>query len=342
MKIQTSKFKAALDAVKPGLAVKEMIEQTSYFVFLNGNVYTYNDALCISHRIEGLDFEGAISSDELLKFLSKTKAEELEIVIFNNEQVIIHASKSKLGLPLVTKITLPIDDEQLQEKGKWKELPENFAEAVDFVSESATSNMEDIKYACVHINKDGFVEATDNHRIAHWKFKQSLEINSVLIPVSSIKTVVKIKPIKIAKGNGWTHFKNNSGCTLACRSINEKFMDTSAWIKEPKGKAVELEVPKKLHEAISRAMVVAEREQKSDETVTIKVKNNKLIISAASDSGSWFEESMKVAFDGVEFSFMITPYLLQSILKETLTCKIFEDRMIFKKKNWVYVTTLKY
>ena len=51
----------ALEIVKPGLASKEHIEQSTCFAFKNGKVMTFNDEISVSHPVEGLDgLEGAI------------------------------------------------------------------------------------------------------------------------------------------------------------------------------------------------------------------------------------------------------------------------------------------
>jgi hypothetical protein len=65
----------ALEAVKPGLANKEMIEQSTSFAFMEDRVVTYNDEISISHPLKGIPIVGAIKADELYAFLSKVKIE---------------------------------------------------------------------------------------------------------------------------------------------------------------------------------------------------------------------------------------------------------------------------
>ena len=79
MKIATSKIKEALAIVKPALANKEILEQTTSFAFLNGRVVTYNDEISISHPFES-DFEGAVKAEELYGLLSRTTKEEVSLV----------------------------------------------------------------------------------------------------------------------------------------------------------------------------------------------------------------------------------------------------------------------
>ena len=67
MKIETSKFKTALDVVKPALASKEIIEQTTSFAFINGTVVAYNDEINeLNSNINGLKKSIITFSDEIL------------------------------------------------------------------------------------------------------------------------------------------------------------------------------------------------------------------------------------------------------------------------------------
>jgi len=77
MNIQKEQLKKALETVKPGLAGKEIIEQSTSFAFMGDRVVTYNDEISISHPVEGLNLTGAIRAEELYQLLSKLKREEI-------------------------------------------------------------------------------------------------------------------------------------------------------------------------------------------------------------------------------------------------------------------------
>ena len=55
MKTNKTKLQTALEIVKPGLANKEIIEQSTSFAFLKGKVVTYNDEVSISHPLKGIE-----------------------------------------------------------------------------------------------------------------------------------------------------------------------------------------------------------------------------------------------------------------------------------------------
>lgn len=340
MNIQTKDFKNALEMVKPGISIKENIEQSSHFAITNQKIFSYNDELAIMCPVVGLDIEGAIEASELYAFIGKVDSESLELTQEEN-QLLIKAGNSKTGIILKPEILLPLNDKQLNERGKWKNLPNDFSEAIDFVSESCSTSIENPVTMCVHINSKGFVEGTDTYRLSHWQLDEVLEVENVLIPASSIKVIYKFKPIKIANGDGWVHFKNRKEATLSCRCFNKPYINTDKVLAKPAEKGIKVKFPDKLLNVIERAQVFAERPQKSFETITISVKKGKLFVASQSETGSWFRESLPIDYTGENFEFMVTPYMLKNILKQMNECTIYSNHLRFKNKNWVHIASLK-
>lgn len=340
MIIETKELKHALETVKPGISNKEEIEQSSHFAFIENKVFSFNDELCIMCPVKDLNLTGTIDSGELYSYIAKVETELMEIEPEENE-LKIKSGRSKIGLILNPEIKLPLDDAQLNERGKWCELPKDFADAIDFVSESCASGIENPVTICVHINDKGFVEGTDTHRLSHWKFDEVLEVPTVLIPASSMKVVAKFNPTHMASGNGWAHFRNRKRATLSCRCFNNAFMNTEKILAKPTEKGIKVKFPEKLSNVIDRAQVFAARPQKSFETITIKASKGKLFVESQSEIGSWFRESLPIDYAGEDFSFMITPYLIKNILKQMNVCTIFKDRLRFESKNWIHIASLK-
>ena len=87
----------ALETVKPGLASKEMIEQSTSFAFMNDRVVTYNDEISLSHPVKDLEIEGAIQAEQLYKLLNKLKKDEIEVEIKGNE-LLLKSGNTEAGL----------------------------------------------------------------------------------------------------------------------------------------------------------------------------------------------------------------------------------------------------
>ena len=334
MQINKEELKKALEIVKPGLANKEIIEQSTSFAFMKDKVVTYNDEISISHPISGLDITGALKAEELYQLISKTKKDEIEVILEDN-QIILQSGRAKAGLILQTDIKLPL--KEIGEIEKWKTLPENFSKAVRFVSIAAGIDMSRPVLTCIHVDKSGYVEASDGFRIVKYE-NMKIPVNTFLIPVSSARELIKLNPTKIAEGQGgWIHFQTNEGSIISCRVFEDKYPDTSKFLKV---EGVSLTMPAIVSEIIDRAIVFSKRDHSFDEQVFIVIQNNKIKINAKSETGSWFEEDANMRFKDDSISFAITPYLLQDILKETSSFVINENMMKFEGTDWLYVTTL--
>lgn len=338
MKINKDKLKEALEIVKPGLANKEIIEQTTSFAFISGRVITYNDEISIAHPITDLDIEGAIQAEELYKFLGKVKTEEITVI--NKEgEIVLKSGRATTGFTLISEIMLPLNEE-IAEIGDWKPLPEKFVESLKFTYSSCSKDMSDPKLTCVHVNEEGFIESSDNFRITHCKLKKKFTFPTFLIPATSVDVVVKQQPVEIAKGNGWVHFKTEKGTVISCRVYQETYVDTSSYLKRPKKEGVEIIFPDKLDEVLEKAKIFSHRKQTMDESVELELNEDMLLVKSNSESG-WFKERVKIDYKEDFIAFSITPHLLQDILSQTKRCVLYESYLRFEGDDWIYITSLR-
>ena len=335
MKINKKELQEALSIVKPGLSNKEMIEQSTSFAFIKGKVITYNDEISISHPIEGIDIEGAIQAEELYGLLGKLKQDEIDISIKGNE-LILQAEKIKAGVSLQEKITLPLMDD-IKEISEWKELPPDFIEAMKFTIGSCSNDMSQPVLTCLHINKNGYIESSDNFRLVKFVLKEEILIDTFLLPVTSVIQVIKLNPVKIAEGKGWVHFQTEEKTIISCRILEDKYPNT---LKFYDVQGMTFDFPKTTLEALERASVFAKRDYFLDESIEIHIENKKLIIKSKSDSG-WFEEKLNIRYTGKPIIFVVTPHLLKDILIKTNTCVLNEKMIKFEGSNWQYVSSLR-
>lgn len=336
MKINKQQLLEALEIVKPGLASKEIIEQSTSFAFIGDRVITYNDEISISHPIEGLNLQGAIEAPNLYKFLGKIKDEVLDFEPKGNE-IILKTGRAKAGLLLHAEIKLPL--EEVSGKKKWIDLPENFNKFISFAMTSCSKDMSRPVLTCVHINQTGVIEASDNYRITQCNLGDELQFETFLLPASSAVEVVKINPINISIGKGWVHFKSESDTIISCRIILDKFPNVTQVLNV---KGTKIILPQTINEVLEKAMIFAKRDHITDEIVSITIYEKKLVINAKSDT-SWYEEDVNINYNGEKIIFSITPYLLKSILSETRECILGNEvnKLKFEGEGWQYVTMLR-
>jgi hypothetical protein len=335
MIVNKDQLQKALEIVKPGLANKEQIEQSTSFAFIKGRVITYNDEISISHPVKGLNLEGAILAENLYKFLTKIKKEEIELELVDNE-IVLTSEKAKAGLLLQTEIKLPLKEE-IAEKSQWHPLPENFVHDVAFSMTVCTKDMSRPVLTCVHVTKAGYIEASDSYRIVRCDLGSPMPVNTFLLPSISAVEVVKIKPIEVASGRGWVHFKNEEKTIMSCRIFEDKYPPTTGFYTE---EGVRVILPKTTEEILGRAQVFSKRDHLLDEEISITIENKTFLMESRSDTG-WFKENVPIKYDGDLIRFEITPYLLKGILSETREFKYAKDKLTFRGERWFYASMLR-
>ena len=119
--------------------------------------------------------------------------------------------------------------------------------------------------------------------------------------------------------------------------FEDKFPDVTSHLKV---EGIELVFPKTIDEVLDRAGVFAKRDNMLDENITITLENRKLTVSSKSDEG-WFKEDVNSHYEGEKVEFNITPYLLKSILKETQSSVLGNNKLKFSGEDWEYMTALR-
>jgi hypothetical protein len=333
MKLSKNSLLEALDAVAAGLATKEMIEQSTCFVFKNGRVITYNDKVSVSHPYD-CGIEGAIISTEFRSFISKTSSDEIDLSIVGNE-IVLKSGRSKAGITMQATISLPI--EEIGEISKWKPLPATFLKGLSFAAGSCSRDLTRPVLNCVHVNGTT-IEGTDSYRILRYTLESEMPLrNAILIQANICGSIVHMKPVQIAEGKGWVHFKNEAGTVLSCRLFEAKYVNTAPLLIV---EGEEIHFPKELPTILDRAGTFAKRDIPLDEVVSIQLQNNMMVVSSKSASG-WFTEKSKITYAELPIEFQVSPYLLKDILLETNVGNVSKNKLVFTGANWIYLTMLK-
>ena len=334
MKISRIELLEALEKVKPGLANKELIEQSTSFAFIGDRVVTYNDEISVSHPVEGLEnMKGAIKAKALYEFLARVKDEEIEIEQEEN-QVVIKAGRSKAGLVFEQEIRLPL--EEVGEIGKWMKLPEDFVDALRLCFPACSDDMSRPILTCVNI-RDDKVEASDSFQIIQYQLKNKMPAD-FLIPASSVKELIKYDIQEVSIGENWVHFRTSEGTIFSCRTVEGEFPDVERFL-DIEGE--EFTFPEDMRETLNRANVFAKKETHISTIPTVKViaKNGELILSARNEYG-WFEEKLKIQHEDVKFSFSIGIEFLISLFDKLKTCKISDNKIGFAGDSWKHVIAI--
>ena len=292
MKVSKKDLQVALEKVKPGLASKEMIEQSTSFAFVGDRVVTYNDEISISHPVKGLNVKGAIKAQTLYSFLSKIRREEIDVE-WEENQVKITAGRAKAGLVFEAEVKLPI--EEVGAIGDWKPLPEDFLEAMRFCHPCCSKDMSRPILTCVHVS-DKKVQASDSYQIIEYRLEKKMPIKGFLLPASAVRELIKYNVKEIAEGEGWVHFRSEEGTIFSSRIFEGNFPDIEKFLEFD---GVDIPFPSNAIQALDRAKVFTKSDFAGDDlaTVDVEVSDGKIKLSAKDESG-WFEEIVRTKYDG--------------------------------------------
>jgi len=334
MKINRQELVKALEIVRPGLASKEMIEQSTSFAFIDGRIITYNDEISISHPVKNLDITGAIKAEELYELLGRLTGEELEIEITKTE-VLIQSEKARAGFSLQKEITLPLIN--TEELSTWKKLPDNLSTAMQFCLFSCSNDMSRPVFTCVHLQKDGVIESSDNYRATRYEMGMTLPLDNVLIPGRTVERLLRYEIKEVAESSGWLHFKTKDETIFSCRIIEGEYPNLTPILQMQGEKII---FPKKIGKVLEKASVFSKREFLLDEAVSIQLGNKKARIRAEGESG-WFEEEINARYLGEPITFHVNPVFLQEICEKLQTSYLTEGKIKFVGENWGHVVALK-
>lgn len=340
MNISKSNLLAALATVKPGLASKELLEQTTSFAFIEGRVVTYNDEISISHPVTGIDFEGAINAKELYGLLSKIDKDEIELSIEGTE-LLIQAGRVKAGLKLEGEVKIPL--KEIPKKMGKISNPKRFVYLLTFAMQTCSRDPAASKLSCICLQKSGLIVGSDGHRLFQGQ-GDPLPVETFLLPASSAVEIIKMTPTFISLEKGWVHFKNDGNTVISSRRIEDDYIPESQ-VKNVLtfNKIGQVDFPAKINQILERVRLFAKGDTPLDELVEIVIEKGKMKLRAEAEStGSWVEERASISFEG-SITFLITPSLFIDILQITQTSII--DKSIQKIKftgpDWDYVLMLR-
>lgn len=334
MKISKQQLQEALEKVKPGLASKELIEQTTSFAFMGDRVVTYNDEISISHPVENLDVTGAVKAQALYEFLNKLKKDEIDIE-WEEKQLVIKSGKAKAGLIFEQEVKLPI--EEVGEISKWKDLSEDFVDVAKFCHPCCSKDMSRPILTCVHVN-GAIMEASDSYQIIVHEISKKVPVKKFLIPSTSLRELVKYEVTQIAEGDNWVHFKTKDGTIFSSRILTGDFPDISGHMDVT---GIEFEFPQKTLQALEKANVFSKSDMNAGDLpiVIMEINDGSLSIKAKNEYG-WFEESLRVKHKGEPARFCVGIEFMIKVLSKLQACTIDADKIKFKGDKWQHVVAM--
>lgn len=320
-----------LEAVSPGLAIKEAVEQSSCFVFRAGRVITFNDEIACSIACD-IGFEGAVAAKPLIDLLSKMSEKVIDIGVEGDEtEIMVKGKRRRAGITMEAQIALPVDS--VEPPKKWREIGHDFADAISVVQQCASKDTNNFHLTCIHMTPD-CVEACDNFQVVRYPVETGLKA-PCLVKKDSIKHVTGLGMTEVSETKTWIHYRNPSGLQLSVRREVMDFEDIDH-ILDMDG--IPTTLPGGLAEAVEKAEIFS-GENADNNLVTVTFRADQLSIRGEGASG-WYEERKDVKWEGEPIKFSMAPKLLVAITAKTNDCSIAPGRLKIDSGKFTYVTCL--
>ena len=323
MEVKRKEILTCLESVKPAVATSNPLsEQQTHFIFNKEVVIGYNDDVVIIHPfVSGL--RCSVVADKFLKTISKIKQEELEIK-FKEEKIKIKTkdtvaefttTDNKEMLEIIERLSIP-------EKG-WKKLPKDFLDGLELCVFSAGDNMLEPHLTGIHIKGKNIV-SSDDFRISRFIMEEEMKCD-VLIPATSISTLLKMNVKRYLINDTWAFFKTAENIIFGSRRLSFDYPDTSEFLKL---KGITIKLPSELSELIEKAAIIIETAHSQDDTVEITLFENLATCKAEGPNGK-IKTKIKTKEVYEQMIFSVNPTFMLRILKETNEMIYSEDKIKF-------------
>lgn len=337
-KINTKGFLSTLQKISSGLADKEIVEQSTSFLFEKGIVYTFNDELyAYTNTPPNLrKLNCAVSGLELISILKKIPDEEIHLTIREHE---IHLKGKRISCGIKTeKIKLNVPHE-IGVPNKWHKINPEFTEGLKACLPATRNDPSNPILSCIHVTSQ-FIEACDNYRLTRYTLETGMDKN-LLLPASTTKQLIQHDITHCALEEtleGWTCFKTKEGIILGTRIYSGTY-PTFQHILDDTKDTKPIKIMGKISEVIDRCLVFID-DFKIDARIHLFLKENELILRGEGPVG-WVEETIKIKYKGEENAALVNPFSLRPIVEKLRTCRKGKNTIQFRTKNilhalWTY------
>lgn len=333
MRVDREELLQALELCEPGLSRKEIVEQSTCFVFLNGYLMAYNDEVfCRTKSPLADELTGAVQGRPLLDLVRALPDKSIEIYPKGKKYLMVEGRNKGAGIRWEENVTWK--GKEIERPKEWNKLHSKFNDAVALVQECAGKKQQNFAIICVHLVPE-FVEAFDNHQAARYKVPTGVR-ESVLLKRDSLTHITNMDMTKFCETDNWFYFRNNIGFVLACRRWLEPYPDIARGFVLDKFRPITL--PNALVDAANRAYRFS-KENDDDQDIMVEVQSAKLRVKGTGRSGFYYEKK-EVRYKGPPLKFYISPTLLVEIAERFPECVVGSRKLLVNGSKFKYVASL--
>lgn len=332
MKTNRKALHDILQAVRPGVASKEVVENATSFIFSEGRVLTYNDEICVSHPVD-FDLTGAVQAKEFLALLGKLGDEDIDLEVTKAE-LVVRGVKTRAGIRLEANTNIEEINAMLGNPTDWNVLPETLRPSVDFCAFSVGRDQNRPMLTGIYIGGQHTM-SSDNERITMCDLGENVDIKPFVLPAVAARELKAFLPVEYAFSTGWVHFRTKDDVMFSSRILEGKYPveQILKYMKETVGEKVQL--PTTLISALERTGIFT-----SKDSVRVTLSDGFLVTRGEGDSG-WCEETSRIRYHGPKLRFEVSPDFLKSVLEHTQEAIIGTNMLKFSGLGFEHIMCVK-
>ncbi len=339
MEFNRKELISVLDKVRPGLASKEIIENTNCFAFTGKRVCTYNDDIAVSHPLE-TDFKAIVEAKTFYSYLNKLKGEKVDISLVESG-LEIKEKKTKAIYPVRENNDLDIYKMVIAKAKDHQKLSDKFVEGLKLCIPAVSKDASKPTLTTIHVFKTR-MQATDSFRISFYKTTNPIEF---LLPSNAAEALIQYKPVSVSLLPGWVSFIDDNGSEFCSRVLEGEVPDLTKFFKIPK--KAEVSFTSSLIEALEKAILFVSDSTSLQKRVELLFTEKSIKLKAESEvlKGAKFMEIVpcKTGLSGEEqFTIRANPEHLINIINKTKVGYVSEDGncLVFKDTGFLHVMAI--
>ena len=316
LKIKQKALKKILTILKPGTN-KAISVQAGCATFREDTITTDSPFFSVSCPLKS-DIAGSYQLADFLKIVGQIKAnaeilltqtpKALQLSVIEGKKKLQFAVKSQWEAP---KSTLPVPHDK-----DWEDIPNGFVDGLEGILPIAKKTASPANhFHCVQITPKYFI-ATDGGRVVMRAVKNHLSKPAIL-PINSVKELLKINPITYAQVGPHLFFRNEQGVIYRLSEFLEEFPESAHLFKVQLGPEIITD--------LAFVELVETADSMDAQRINLKFTKTEATLQAMSQSGP-IKGVCPIEYDGPEFKINIRPNYMLDGLRYSTTFKFSEDK----------------
>jgi DNA polymerase III beta subunit, C-terminal domain len=340
MLIQRTELLDKLNLAAVGLVANTLtVEQSDCFLFMGGDVLTFNNDLLTRVRCplkrepDFCDF--AVNAADLMRLLDKIPDDNVDVVLQQGEMLLKGEGDRRAAGLAIADITSPLA--AVPKPDKWTNLPDGVRKSLESAARVCGRDATEFLATFVHVVPNR-IQACDNERLLRIDGPSGFAAET-LLPAQSILAVADLGLTQIAEDEGWVHFRNpDIAVSLRCsHEPYHKDIDVALALRPG---AESLVLPSNLADIVERAAVFKDKD--FDAKIDVELADGSLTLKAARKDGTgWYRETKPVKYAGLPLAFGVDPKFLLDVLGHTREVQTDGRKMKLSYDNVQFVVSLK-